>query len=65
MSFLELDTSPTDETGMTMDSGLSWDRPREGRKNRKRVISKNLIGIQPTPKWKISQREGIEWSEGF
>ena len=60
MSFLVLDTSPTDETGMTMDSGLSWDRPRDGMeriRKRESVKSRNLIGIKPTPEWKICQRE--------
>ena len=30
----------------------------ERRRKRESVTSRNLIGIQPTPKWKISQREG-------
>ena len=58
MSFLVLDTSPTEETGMTIDSGLSWDRPRDGRKNRKSVISKNLIGIKLTLELKTLQDLG-------
>ena len=29
-------TSPSDETGMTMVSGLSCDRPKEGRESRRR-----------------------------